>query len=500
MEMLPLHPGSGSDSSGSPRRGHHRGEGGSYSVGSSHVGSYGGGMLQRCTNDDVLLSIAGELLDLFSPRAASALSCTCKRWHGLLHPELAELRALWEGARRLASDAGGLVTVLTVGIGALRHVDEVYRSPGFGGYCFKARDAVLVAKLCRRGAFVAAPHGMLLNMSMGHLGATGAAALADAIAFGMRLREMCLDDAHVTDGGCVALADALRRKREHLTVLESLSLRRNGIGDNGAAAVARMLVGVGLGAAADGRDAAPPRLQSVRLAKNPIGFDGIAALTAAADAVARSRALAPNTHADKAQQATGSTGEAAVPPRGLVLEIVVEIDPPIVKVGRPERPRPHAKPAARSAAAHASESGRRQAQGGGGGGGDGSNRAGSKRSPSSASSVPPAPPGMPPAFETSAAASAAMGSTLAPSAAASALVPRPPDWIATILGVRVRHDGAMTAAEAARLLKLSGERKPKWLLAQVHPDKQPPHRRLEAAAAAARVTQAIDVRRRLGSC
>lgn len=55
------------------------------------------------------------------------------------------------------------------------------------------------------------------------------------------------------------------------------------------------------------------------------------------------------------------------------------------------------------------------------------------------------------------------------------------------------HDGSMAEEEALQMLNVT-ERKPKWLLSQVHPDKHP-DRKAEAEAAASRVNQAMDVRR-----
>ena len=189
-------------------------------------------------SDDVLLACAASLLDLFDPRPAAALAGTCRRFHRLLNGQLSELCELRKGARRLATDAGGLVGVLTGGFTALRNASELYRSAGFGGYCFKAPDAQLIAKLCCHGAFADAPRGVRLDMSMGHLGAVGAKSLAEAVGAGLVLRELHLDDAHLTNGGCITLASALGAGRSRVRLLESLSLRHDGIGDAGAAALA----------------------------------------------------------------------------------------------------------------------------------------------------------------------------------------------------------------------------------------------------------------------
>ena len=283
---------------------------------------------------------------------------------------------------------------------------------GFGGYCFKPRDAQLVAKLCGHGAFADAPQGVRLDMSMGHLGAIGAAALAEAVGAGLVLRELHLDDAHLTDGGCVALASALGAARSRVRLLESLSLRRDGIGDSGAAALASLLA-----------TAAPNALRCLRLGKNPIGFDGIEVLRLAV--------------------------EQCSPPSQ---PIELELDPPVTRVGRPEQPARRERQDAESSAQPSRRPRRRRQQ-------------------------PPL---------------VALGINIPP----SVVVPPPPtpqeDLITRILRIRIRHDGAMTVEEAARLLLLTDKR-PKWLLAQVHPDKHP-GRQSEAVIAAARVNQAIDVR------
>ena len=52
----------------------------------------------------------------------------------------------------------------------------------------------------------------------------------------------------------------------------------------------------------------------------------------------------------------------------------------------------------------------------------------------------------------------------------------------------------MSEAEALAILNVT-ERRPKWLLSQVHPDRHPEFLE-EAIAAAARVNQAMDVRSR----
>ena len=58
----------------------------------------------------------------------------------------------------------------------------------------------------------------------------------------------------------------------------------------------------------------------------------------------------------------------------------------------------------------------------------------------------------------------------------------------------VEHDGQMTEEEALQLLNVT-DRRPKWLLSQVHPDRHPEWR-AAAERAAARVNQAMDVRYR----
>ena len=72
--------------------------------------------------------------------------------------------------------------------------------------------------------------------------------------------------------------------------------------------------------------------------------------------------------------------------------------------------------------------------------------------------------------------------------------PEPPDWIRIVLAVPVQTDGRLTPAEALAILSVT-ERRPKWLLSQVHPDRHPNCTGL-AEAAAQRVNQAMDVRSR----
>lgn len=447
-------------------------------------------LLNKCS-DEILRLFAPP--DLFLPQPACALALTCKQLHRVFRDELNELRDLRADARRLATDAGGLVKVLTIGIFALKNnVEEIKRSAGFGGYCFKASDAVLVAKLCQRGAFA---HVRLVNMSMGHLGLVGSTALADAIASGgLRLRELCLDDAHVTDDGCIAIAEALRSKQRDgegtsSSLLESLSLRRNGIGDKGAVALARMLSdgsssrnrgahgNRSSGSSSSDNNAPWCELQSLRLGKNPIGFEGIEAVTAAVEALSRARTQQQQSPSQPQPQSQ-SPLPPPPPPQQQPRLVELELDPPSVKVGRPERPTRPKRPAEpRPAAAPPSEgSGRRRAERGG---------PPPSPPPQSSSSAPGPPPPLPPSRPVSRETKSTEKSGGSSSTTAA--------LIARVLEIRIRHDGAMTTAEASRLLQICGEKKPKWLLAQVHPDKQPQHKRLEAAAAAARVNQAMDV-------
>ena len=69
-----------------------------------------------------------------------------------------------------------------------------------------------------------------------------------------------------------------------------------------------------------------------------------------------------------------------------------------------------------------------------------------------------------------------------------------PDLIARILAVETQREGDMSEAEALEILNVT-DRRPKWLLSQVHPDRHPCFRD-EATAAAKRVNQAMDVRTR----
>ena len=61
-----------------------------------------------------------------------------------------------------------------------------------------------------------------------------------------------------------------------------------------------------------------------------------------------------------------------------------------------------------------------------------------------------------------------------------------------MLDVPIANEGQMSEAEALAILNVT-ERRPVWLLFQVHPDRNP-EVRAEATVAAARVNQAIDIR------
>ena len=69
-----------------------------------------------------------------------------------------------------------------------------------------------------------------------------------------------------------------------------------------------------------------------------------------------------------------------------------------------------------------------------------------------------------------------------------------PELITLVLAVPIANEGQMSEAEALAILNVT-ERRPKWLLSQVHPDKHPEFG-AEATAATARVNQAMDVRSR----
>ena len=69
--------------------------------------------------------------------------------------------------------------------------------------------------------------------------------------------------------------------------------------------------------------------------------------------------------------------------------------------------------------------------------------------------------------------------------------PVPPDFITLVLAVFVKHKGNMELGEALCVLGVT-EKRPKWLLAQVHPDKHP-EREGEATQATARVNHAMVV-------
>ena len=72
--------------------------------------------------------------------------------------------------------------------------------------------------------------------------------------------------------------------------------------------------------------------------------------------------------------------------------------------------------------------------------------------------------------------------------------PALPELIRMVLAVPIANEGQMSEAEALAILNVT-ERRPKWLLSQVHPDRNPEFLE-EAIAAAARVNQAMDVRSR----
>ena len=74
--------------------------------------------------------------------------------------------------------------------------------------------------------------------------------------------------------------------------------------------------------------------------------------------------------------------------------------------------------------------------------------------------------------------------------------PPPPlaELIVLVLAVPIETEGQMTAEEALSIFNVT-HRSPRWLLAQVHPDKHP-HHTSKAEAATARVNQARDIRSR----
>ena len=67
-------------------------------------------------------------------------------------------------------------------------------------------------------------------------------------------------------------------------------------------------------------------------------------------------------------------------------------------------------------------------------------------------------------------------------------------YYARSTAVHIANEGQMSEVEALAILNVT-ERRPKWLLSQVHPDKHPDFS-AEATAATARVNQAMDVRSR----
>ena len=70
-----------------------------------------------------------------------------------------------------------------------------------------------------------------------------------------------------------------------------------------------------------------------------------------------------------------------------------------------------------------------------------------------------------------------------------------PELINLVLAAPIANEEQMSEAEALACILNVTERRPKWLISQVHPDKQPGFLE-EAIAAAARVNQAMDVRSR----
>ena len=419
------------------------------------------------SSEDILLLCTGTILDIFAPMHAAALSHSCNKLHLLLGPRLEQLRLLRERAVKLASDAKGLTAVLTR-FEALRWNDEISRSSGFGGYSFTGRDCALVRSLVEHGAF-AAPHGVLLNMSLGHIGAAGALALADAIKAGLRLRILLLDDASVTDTGCVAIARALSSSGGGSAQLETISLRRNGIGDAGAAALACLLASLAAAAAATTTTAPPPVvLRQLMLGRNPIGFEGIDALRGAAGTEVGTAPPSLPAFLQVGAAPPSLPAFLGAPPPSLptflqeLEQLEVELDPPVVHVTR--------APSTAKA--------------------DGASRGGGP-SPSKRTAMPKVP-------RVQGAGCSASPKAPKRGATPGSGPPRPPpppvDWIRRILAVAVDRDGNMTDGEAAAILGLT-DRPPKWLIAQVHPDKHP-RRQDEAAAAATRVNQAMDLMQR----
>ena len=70
-------------------------------------------------------------------------------------------------------------------------------------------------------------------------------------------------------------------------------------------------------------------------------------------------------------------------------------------------------------------------------------------------------------------------------------------FISAVLAIPVETSGRMSDDEALKILLLTGKRG-KWLLSQVHPDRNP-DRIEEATEATARVNQAMDIRSRIAS-
>ena len=95
-------------------------------------------------------------------------------------------------------------------------------------------------------------------------------------------------------------------------------------------------------------------------------------------------------------------------------------------------------------------------------------------------------------------ATATAATTTAATSAATTTAPPPPpplpEFINLVLAVPIANEGHMSEAEVLAVLNVT-QRRPKWLLSHVHPDKHPD---FEAEArctmATARVNQAMDVR------
>ena len=238
-------------------------------------------------NDDELEVIAGALADLLAPRVAVALASTCKGLRVPTAAVVAELRRRHEAAKALCRKERNGTSCAAVGgakqldwrlkglaladCTALADVIATHGLPrleelSLGANQFGAEGMQALAVGLGGGAL---PSLTYLDLSFNNngIGAAGASALGAALGRGAlpRLQVLDLTDNGYGSAGLIALAPGLRARPQ----LKELSLRHDGIGDDGVAA----LVAPGEGVL--------PSLEVLHLYDNQVTDAGCSALVAA---------------------------------------------------------------------------------------------------------------------------------------------------------------------------------------------------------------------------